>query len=180
MSVPGDDRSPGWTWQTYLYHDGTHLTIPSDNIMATLRKAGSKIQSKGKSTFKSMAMSGLFILEEYCKLLVDDKPIALKEIVKLRDKKYSDQAAAVQDLGFKLKVKRATIGSSKNVRVRPQFDEWSVKGVISVTEPAITEDILKDLFQIAGSSVGLGDWRPSAPKSPGPYGMFTSKIVRVK
>jgi len=33
LSVPGDDRSPGWTWQTYLYHDGEHVVMPADLVV---------------------------------------------------------------------------------------------------------------------------------------------------
>jgi len=33
ISVPGDDRSPAWTWQIYCYSDGVHLAYPQENIM---------------------------------------------------------------------------------------------------------------------------------------------------
>ncbi len=35
----------------------------------------------------------------------------------------------------------------------------------------ITEDVLKSLFEYAGTYKGLCDWRPGG-KTPGPYGMF--------
>jgi hypothetical protein len=41
---------------------------------------------------------------------------------------------------------------------------------------AITRDVLGQLFEIAGDFAGLGDWRPSAPSKPGPYGMFSSEV----
>ncbi|MCX7934978.1 MAG: hypothetical protein N3A66_06935, partial [Planctomycetota bacterium] len=25
LSMPGDDRSPAWTWLGYVYHDGRHI-----------------------------------------------------------------------------------------------------------------------------------------------------------
>jgi hypothetical protein len=46
VSVPGDDRSPPWTWMTYLYHDGVRLAMPQDNIMCALRHAGAKVSSR--------------------------------------------------------------------------------------------------------------------------------------
>ncbi len=59
LSTPGDDRSPPWTWQTYLYTDGTHLTVPSDNVMVALREAGCEITLKRQTTFKALTQSGL-------------------------------------------------------------------------------------------------------------------------
>ena len=54
-----------------------------------------------------------------------------------------------------------------------------MRGVITVSEAAITDEVLEQLFEIAGRLVGLGDWRPSAPTSPGPYGMFNASLVLV-
>jgi hypothetical protein len=32
--------------------------------------------------------------------------------------------------------------------------------------------MVKEIVEKAGKKAGLGDWRPSAPKKPGPYGTF--------
>lgn len=178
VSVPGDDRSPPWTWQTYLYHDGTHVAVPQENVMACLGKAGAQIPSKGKSTFKAASQSGLVILDEYCEFrAAGGKQIAMADIAALSGLTFSEQAAAVQKLGFKLLVKRATVGSAKHVRVRAKFDAgWTVSGVIEVLDPLITRDVLAEMFEIGGKKVGLLDWRPGSPKKPGPYGTFRSEV----
>lgn len=180
VSVPGDDRSPPWTWTSYLYSDGHNLAMPQECIMAALRYAGAKIPSKGKSTFKSMSQSGLLIGSDFCEFLNNGEPVALADVLKFRDEPFSVHKKKARDLGFELSVKRASVGSSKHVRVRPKFDHWEVRGTIAVNEPAITADVLAQLFEIAGRLAGLCDWRPSSPKKPGPYGMFSASVAPLK
>jgi hypothetical protein len=110
----------------------------------------------------------------------DDRSPAWTWILAFRDAKFSDHIKECRNLGFDLLVKRASVGSSKHVRVRPRFDEWQVRGSITVSEPAITQDVLEQLFELAGRYAGLCDWRPSSPKKPGPYGMFTAEVKPVK
>jgi hypothetical protein len=182
ISVPGDDRSPPWTWQTYLYHDGEHLAMPQENIMAALRFAGAKIPAKGKATFKSMSQSGLLIGSDLCVFTNNDERVAVADIHALRDEKFSVQKDRCKALGFDLSVKRARNpgGKTKQVRVRAKFDAWAVSGLIVVAEPAITAEVLEQMFEIAGKLAGLGDWRPSSPDKPGPFGMFTARLKLVK
>lgn len=176
VSVAGDDRSPAWTWHTYLYHDGKHLTMPQECLMAALRTAGSRIASKGKSTFKALTQSGLLVAGDHCRFEVDGEQIAMADIVAMRHLSFTEQLEACKDLGFDLLVKRAKVGTAKHVRVRPRFSNWTVSGEIQVSEPAITEAVLVQLFELAGRFAGLGDWRPSAPTKPGPHGMFRATV----
>jgi hypothetical protein len=34
------------------------------------------------------------------------------------------------------------------------------------------------MFAIAGQYAGILDWRPSSPKSPGPYGKYSARLKR--
>lgn len=179
ISVPGDDRSPPWTWQTYLYHDGEHLAMPQECLMAALRYGAAKITHKGQTTFKSMSQSGLLIGSDFGEFLCNDEPVSLAKVLAFRDEPFSRHMQGARDLGFDLSVKRAKVGTAKHVRVRPKFDNWSVRGTIAVNEPAITEGVLVQMFEIAGKLAGLCDWRPSA-KSPGPYGMFSAEVRAIK
>lgn len=176
MSTPGDDRSPPWTWQTNLYSDGINVTIPSANLMVALRQAGTQLILKKQKTYKEISQSGLLIPTEYLEFCCDGKQIAMADVTTLRDLPFAKQAEAVQSLGFKLFVKRAKIGQSKHVRVRPRFDRWSLSGSIQILVPEISYDILGKLFDLAGR-VGLCDWRPGC-KTPGPYGMFEAKLSK--
>lgn len=177
MSVPGDDRSPPWTWMGRTHHDGKHLAIPQAVIMAILREAGKKMTLKGQTTFKGESQSALFIPHEYCALLVGKKQVKWSDILAIRDQTFAEQAQSVQKMGFVLMSKRAAVNNKKHLRVRARFDDWTVKGRIEIVEPTISEEILNTLFRIGGSKCGMLDWRPNA-KSPGTHGQFTAKLVR--
>lgn len=179
-SVAGDDRSPPWTWQTYLYHDGEYLAMPSDNIMVALRHAAAKIIMKKQQSFKSASQSGLMILDEFCDFEGPKGRVKIAALDSFKDSEFSEHARRVQDLGFRLFVKRAPVGSSKHVRVRARFDEWAVKGRIQINDSTITPVVLRQMFELAGQYAGLCDWRPSSPKSPGPYGRFTATLKESK
>ena len=173
-SKAGDDRSPAWTWQTYCYSDGEHLTIPSQNLMVCLRQAGAQMILKRQKTFKEISQSGLLIPTEYLRFEVGGKQIATSSLEAVRERDFSTQADAVRGLGFRLFVKRARIGQAKHIRVRARFDQWSVTGQVQVLVSEITFENLETMFGLAGR-VGLGDWRPGC-KTPGPYGMFSAKL----
>lgn len=183
-SVAGDDRSPPWTWQTYLYSDGKYLAIPADNVMAAIRFAAAKIPlpgGKGSESFKRLSQSGILVNTEYCTFRNAGEQILMSDIARLKNQTFAQQKKAVQDLGFDLFVKRAAIKGSnkKHVRVRAKFNQWSLTGTILVSEPKITFGVLEEMLQGAGRYAGLCDWRPSAKESPGPHGQFAASLKRV-
>jgi len=176
LSVAGDDRSPPWTWQTYLYSDGENVTIPAQNLMVAIRQAGTQIILKKQKTYKEISQSGLLIPTEYLDFSTAGRKVEIGEIEAVRDLPFQEQSEAARKLGFRLFIKRAVIGKAKHVRVRPRFDVWELAGTIRVLVPEITWDVLGKLFELAGR-VGLCDWRPGC-KTPGPYGMFTAKVTK--
>ena len=177
VSVAGDDRSPAWTWQTYLYSDGEKVVLPSQNLMVAIRQAGAQIILKKQKTYKEISQSGLLIPTEYLDFFCGGQAIPMSAINAMRDKPFAVQAEAVQKMGFRLFAKRAVIGKAKHVRVRPRFDKWSLAGTIRILVPEITFDTLETLFDLAGR-VGLSDWRPGC-KTPGPFGMFSAKLRKI-
>lgn len=177
-SVAGDDRSPAWTWQTYCYHDGKHLAMPSANIAVCLRQAGTQMILKKQKTFKEMTQSGMLIDTEYCEFLVGGQRVPIAAVSGMQEETFRVQSDAVRKLGFRLFTKRAAIGQKKHVRVRPRFDDWAVRGTVTVTAGELTFDVLEQIFGIAGR-VGLCDWRPGC-KTPGPFGMFTAELKKMK
>jgi len=177
VTVPGDDRSPGWTWQTYLYRDEAGvIAMPADNVMVALRQAGAKMTLKRQTTFKAITQSGLLLADETLEFANGGKQISAAEFVAVRDEKFTDQKKAVEKAGFELLIKRAKVGANKHVRVRPMFRSWSVTGVIQIMAPEITFEALGMLFDLAGD-VGLCDWRPGC-KTPGRFGMFESTVAK--
>lgn len=180
QSVPGDDRTPPWTWHTYLYTDGEHVTIPQDNVMAALLTGGAQVILKRQKTYKELSQSGVLIATEHLRFEYGDgKQITMSNIAEMRDSTFREQVERCKELGFRLFMKRAKIGTSKHVRVRPRFEKWQVSGELQVLTDDLPLDKLELIFDYAGRA-GLCDWRPSSPKRPGPYGMFTAKLKKIK
>lgn len=187
-SKAGDDRSPAWSWIGYTYHDGQHVALPAANLSKCLSQAGARMVLKGKKTFKEEAVSGVWIEQDHLKLLVNGKQIPIAAIHKLQDEPvFRDHTEAVKKMApalgkdnpaFRLDVRRAAIGMSKHVRVRPRFEEWAASGTLLTESDVLTPEILTSLFNIAGR-LGVGSWRPGG-KTPGRFGMFASSIKSAK
>ncbi len=179
-SCAGDDRYPAHTWKGYLYSDGENVAMPHDNLRTCLMKAGAMIGTgKRGATFKRRVPSGVLLDDEFYRLLVNGAELPISAIEKITSETFADHAEAAKKLGFVLFIKRAAVANSKHVRVRPLFRHWAVTGTVTVIDDTITDDVLKDIFEAAGMYVGIGDWRPGAPKSPGPYGRFEAKLRRI-
>ena len=57
----------------------------------------------------------------------------------------------------------------RNMLYRPQFDKWEVDLQVEFDEEQIEPSVMKELFDIAGKRVGVGDWRPA---KKGMFGKF--------
>lgn len=181
-SVAGDDRTPAWTWTTYCYHDGKRLVIDADNLMSVLRDGGKKCPAAtGKGSLKAATQSGICVNEIGWPLLVDGAEIPWKPIEALMNEAdFEKHEEVAQALGFELFVKRARVGTSKHVRVRPRFDKWTTKGTILVLDDQLKTGVIDNLLKHAGFYCGLCDWRPGSPSAPGQFGRFTAKIKEVE
>jgi hypothetical protein len=176
-SKAGDDRTPPWRWIGCLNHNGACVTIPSEYLMRSIMEGAAQVPTgKGQKTFKSQSQSGLLCSEFHWPLLVNGRTVPMASINELMaGGDFSENTKAVEEFGFSLFVKRAKIGNSKHVRVRPRFDKWATSGEIVITDSQITPDVLRSILDISGQFKGLGDWRPGA-KTPGAYGMFTATV----
>ena len=184
----GDDRSPGWAWIGYLYHDGTNITMNADNLATCIREGGAKVptgNSRGDQSYKRLSQSGIVLDAPEYTLLVNGEVIPLEPIKNMMESgeiDFNKYMALAESLGFELFVKRAKIGMTKHLRVRPLFRNWKIDGTITVLDEEmfkLTPDIIQKIFAQAGMFVGIGDWRPGAQKSPGFYGKFTTEFERI-
>ncbi len=174
----GDDRYPGFTWLGCLYHDGKHIVVPSDNLMACSKEGGTQVAAGGKKTFKSQTQSGAMVEGQSWPLLIKGKPIPVKELLALEtETDFNEHQRVAKKLGFTLFVKRVVIGKSKHVRVRPMFENWSTTGILQVWDPSMDLETLKIIWSAAGRLKGLMEWRPGS-KSPGVFGTFEATVVR--
>ena len=71
-----------------------------------------------------------------------------------------------------VKIQRDTV-----MTTRPIFKLWAAELKISYEADLVDQDVVLDIIVATGRYVGLGDWRPSAPK-PGKYGRF--QVMGVK
>lgn len=181
-SVAGDDRSPAWTWIGYLYHDNKYLGVNADNIMTMLREGGAKVINKGKETYKKQTQSGLMLDQQQFDLYIGGKRISYADIAPLiLDNDFSKHIETAELLGFELNVKRAKIGKTRHVRVRPMFRDWELRGSLTVLDEdmfGLTQPILQTILNQSGALCGLCDWRPSSPSS-GTFGRFTATVERI-
>ena len=180
-SKAGDDRTPSWRWLGCVYHDGKLAGIPQANIMRSLMEGGAMVPVPGGrsgKTFKSQTQSGMMSVNTFWPLMTNaGKTVAWSDLERMKDiESFADHKTAVAELGFGLMVKRAKIGTSKHIRVRPVFDAgWTISGTLAVWDEQITEDVLRNILEYAGQYKGIGDWRPGG-KTPGPYGMYSAEI----
>lgn len=181
-SKAGDDRSPAWRWIGSLYQDGEHIIIPSDNVMRCLMEAGAMVPvpgGRGNKTFKSQTQSGIIPSAFGWPLLIDDKPISYKPFEKMVGvADFAKHKEIALKHGFELFLKRAKIGASKHVRVRPRFNKWAAVIELTVSDEQISTPVLQTIFEYAGRYKGLGDWRPGG-KTPGVFGMFRAEVAEL-
>lgn len=183
-SISGDDRTPPWTWIGYLYHDGKHIGMNSDNIMTMLREGGAKVLTgKKQETYKKQTQSGIMLDQQQFGLFVNGELIEFAPIKALiGNMSFPDHISTVESLGFELLIKRAKIGNAKHVRVRPMFRRWELRGSLTVLDAemtGLTQPILELILNQAGALCGLGDWRPSSPRSCGTFGKFEPVVKRL-
>ncbi len=184
LSKAGDDRTPVWRWLGYLYHDEKIIGIPQANIMRSIMDGGVMVPvpgGRGGKTFKAQTQSGMMSIDLFWPLTtVQGIQIDWSDIEMLKDhNNFSDMKRAVEALGFDLFVKRVKNPGqkAKHIRVRPIFDEgWQVTGTVAVWDEQLTQQTLAQILEYAGQYKGLGDWRPGAPQSPGPYGIYTAIV----
>ena len=182
FSTKGDDRSPAFSWLGSLYFDKGLVVCPSDNLMTCIREGGARCPKPvGRGTWKQDSQSGIMVNEiGWPIVLGNGQTIKQADVETLMgEKDFSAHEAKVKELGFELFVKRARIGQSKHVRVRPRFDQWSCEGTLTVLNEAITTEILEDILVNGGCYAGLCDWRPSSPCAPGQFGVFIPTIKKI-
>jgi len=130
-----------------LYMGTSGPIIPSMLIDSVMINAAKK-QKSGMQ-----AKSGLFCPSHA--LLTYEGPRTVEEL-------WADEAFRFSAL--------VRVGMARVARMRPIFNEWSCVVELSYEETLVNVAQLEEWSFIAGTQVGVGDWRPK-------FGRFQSKIL---
>lgn len=128
----------------YETRDGAPY-MPTENLMACLIDAGMHVKLDGKrqmSTRQSTLLPGF--------LQIDDHYIPLLD--------SSESASAVWEVD--MRQGRNPNGGEAVCIIRPRFDEWSMRVHFAMDTESLPETTYRSLIDIAGSRIGLGDFRP--------------------
>lgn len=141
------------------FDDAIGVYLPEDNLRTMIVKAGAGVKKKAMQTYKSAASTISFDCDgSGFPMLIDGKTHM-----------NLDAFCATKRYRFE---KVVTIGKAKVRSVRPLIPKgWETTISIDYRPDVIEKDMIRELFENAGLEIGIGDWRPSAPK-PGPFGQF--------
>lgn len=144
-----------WVKGTYLNTDG-FVVMPAINIMACMFN-GAKGMKKGKTPLTRLVYTSFQVQPFEPILNYDNKPITLEDIEK------NDW----------LNVCGVVIQGRRVDRTRTEIPlGWEINFQIITKDESLTSKDIRMILENAGTVAGLGDWRPSSPKKPGPYGTF--------
>lgn len=131
-----------------VYTDSTGAPVlPGPNIFSAIVQAGTFIKS-GKSkvttTKSSIVPAGLALMELEC-------PISP------RDWEVDSRAVVIPSTGGRV------------IAHRPRFDTWKTSFSLVVDTTVFSDTVVRELIDLAGQRIGLGDFRPARK---GPFGRF--------
>lgn len=133
--------------KVYRTNDGAFFW-PTENMMACLVAAGIYIKLDGKrqmTTSKSTLLPGFMSVEDsYLRFVSDGWDVDMRP-------------------------GRNPNGGEMVCLVRPRFNKWEIPMTILIDDEQISPDRIRELFDRAGSNLGLGDFRP---QRKGIYGRF--------
>lgn len=139
----------------YLDDDGT-VGIPALNLFACLAEAGREVTYKGRSKISTATSTKL------------PSFLAIEELFL----PFTDHSEWVVDK----RRGRNPNGGEAVCLIRPRFDNWQFGATFEIDESVVTEETVKELLRIAGTSVGLCDFRPACK---GPFGRFKLAVWEV-
>lgn len=144
--------------------------------------AGAEVKApRGKKSLKAQTQSGMAFAEPFLAFSCNGgSPIKMADLAQLQqDLEFEKHMEKARTLGFALDIRRARIGTSKHVRVRPVFDGWFATGTLNVWDDVLSTEALETVFYLAGDKYGLLEWRPSG-RRPGPFGRFRATLTAQK
>lgn len=147
-------------------NDGGKVALPAEMLMGALVAAGQKVKN-GKKQISTAKTTTLF---ELLQLVNVDLPLTNGQVdasTVVGNQAKSGEIPWVVD-------KRKGIGNQAKTPtavciIRPKFPHWEFDCEIEYDEKRVNGDVVRQLFNTAGSSEGLGSFRPN---KKGPFGRF--------
>lgn len=136
----------------YLTNDTQLPYLPADMLMACLINAGMFVKLDGKrqmSTSKSTLLPGFVTLEDHY-MLIQTRDGQARWEVDMRQGRNPNTGDAI-------------------CIIRPRFDNWAINFSMLIDTEQMEDSKIRDLVDIAGRRIGVGDFRP---QRKGIYGQF--------
>jgi len=117
----------------YLDEDGNYVE-PASHIEGSLVKAGATFKHKGRKTYKDLFKAALFVEPELIPLETE---------------------------GYEVDTRPAVVQRARIWRSRPLFKKWEMEfTIVNIADDLVAARIVKEILEHAGTSVGIGDFRP--------------------
>ena len=146
-------KAPSIDGTTVTPADGTKIILPAHVLDSCIREGARKAKmGKQASAGCIVEGDGVFAYE------------GPKDLVKLsRDGNHVARHAV-------------KVGTAKVMRTRPVFADWSVTFSAAIDPSVLEVSQVLDALVNAGRLVGIGDWRPGAPRG-GSFGRFEAEAL---
>lgn len=156
-AIANNRKTPREEAETGLYKDEDgRIGIPAPNILRCLVDAGKFIKiGRGKMTTQKTSLIPAAVELEGVFILLSSKQ------------------------GWKVDTRPVRIPTTggRILRHRACFDDWRLAFMVKLDESIITQSVFRDVVDIAGSHIGLGDFRPDCK---GPFGRFVVGVWLVE
>lgn len=118
----------------YQNPDGS-IYQPAEHIFQSMVRAAVDFKFEGKKSYKDVITSGIVVSPENIPLITD--------------------------LPYEIDARRVVIGRASVIKWRPRFNKWKLQFTIDILDDTnISVGTLKDILEKAGSTKGIGDYRP--------------------
>lgn len=151
-------KTPREQAEAVAYRNSEHFYIPSSWIAGAIRDAGANHKLRGsRRSLRFVVPSAVFVVEEHITICSDGRP--------------------VED--FEVDSRPVTIPSTKGriMRHRPRFDAWDMAFHLEVDPSKLPEELVHQLLEEAGRSIGIGDFRPARGGSFGRFAIIKWDLI---
>jgi len=108
---------------------------PSEHVYQSMVRAAVDFKFEGKKTYKDVITSGIIIEPEEIPLITTGS--------------------------YEIDARGAVVQRARIIRWRPKFNQWKLQFKITILDDEnISVPVVKEILEKAGSSKGIGDYRP--------------------